>query len=53
MDLTAELKARLIAYNSRNAPGAFGSHRYTLEEYGLTGGSVRQAFKEYMDRFSL
>jgi Sulfotransferase family len=53
IDLTAGLKTRLVAYNSRNAPGAFGSHRYTLEEYGLSDGGVRQAFREYMDRFSL
>jgi hypothetical protein len=53
MELTAQLKHRLVAYNSRNAPGSFGSHRYTLEEYGLAADSVRAAFRVYMERFGL
>jgi Sulfotransferase family len=52
MDLSSELKGSLVRYSSRNAPGAFGSHRYTLEEYGLNGDSIRQAFGKYIDKFS-
>lgn len=51
MDLTAELRGRLKEYNRRNAPGKFGSHEYTLEEYGLTREEVVAAFSEYIDRF--
>jgi hypothetical protein len=51
--LTGELRARLEAYNSRNAPGAFGSHRYTAEEFGLSDGMIRDAFGDYAERFGL
>jgi hypothetical protein len=53
MPLSAGLRARLEDYNSRNAPGNFGSHRYTSEEYGLTDAGIRDAFKEYGERFDL
>ncbi|MCJ2178570.1 sulfotransferase family protein [Novosphingobium album (ex Hu et al. 2023)] len=53
MDLTAEMRDRLAAYNARNAPGAFGQHRYTLEEYGLSECAVRDAFADYLERFAM
>ncbi len=53
LPLTAELKARLEEYNRSNAPGKFGTHRYTLDEYGLTEQEVRTAFRDYIDRFTL
>ncbi|HEX4376042.1 MAG TPA: sulfotransferase [Steroidobacteraceae bacterium] len=52
LSLTAELRRRLAAYNSTNAPGTFGAHRYTLEEYGLTADRVREGFASYLKRFS-
>jgi hypothetical protein len=51
LDLTPELVARLEHYNSSNAPGAFGKHSYTLEEYGMTEADVSVAFAEYLERF--
>jgi hypothetical protein len=53
MPLTSELRARLEDYNSRNAPDAFGEHRYTAEEYGLTDETIRDSFEECIDRFEL
>jgi hypothetical protein len=50
---TSELCSRLEAYNSRNAPGSFGKHSYTAEEYGLTGAAIRDAFAAYIERFGL
>jgi len=51
--LDAELGEKLRAYNSRNAPGKFGAHRYTAEEYGLSEDMIREAFADYIDRFEL
>jgi Sulfotransferase family len=53
MSLTPALRSRLEDYNNRNAPGAFGAHQYTAEEYGLTDASIREAFKDYGERFGL
>ena len=51
LDLSPELVARLEHYNQSNAPGAFGKHSYTLEEYGMTEADVATAFADYLDRF--
>ena len=53
MPLTARLRARLEEYNSRNAPGSFGRHQYTSEEFGLTDAGIRDAFSDYGERFEL
>jgi hypothetical protein len=51
MELTPQISERLAHYRKENAPGAFGTHRYTLEEYGLTAEGVRAVFRGYIDRF--
>lgn len=48
-----ELRVRIAIYNHRNARGAFGEHRYTAAEYGLTGAGIREAFSAYVERFGL
>jgi hypothetical protein len=53
MSLTPQLRQALADYNARNAPGNFGAHRYTPEEYGLSADGIRAAFREYIDRFGL
>jgi hypothetical protein len=53
MAMTLQLERSLADYNQRNAPGAFGAHKYTLEEYGLSAESVRAAFRDYIDRFEV
>lgn len=51
MSLTPRLEQALAAYRARNAPGAFGQHRYTPEEYGLTEAELAALFRDYIDRF--
>jgi hypothetical protein len=51
MRITPELQRRVAEYRNKNAPGAFGEHRYTLEEYGLSADAVGRAFKGYIERF--
>ena len=53
MPMTAELQQRIQSYYSRNAPGNFGEHRYTAEEYGLSDAAIREAFHAYGERFGL
>ena len=53
MPVTPQLQKKLQDYNSRNAPGNFGKHAYTPEEYGLTGQAIRGAFGAYIERFGL
>jgi hypothetical protein len=53
MSLGPDLRAKLETYSQRNAPGAFGEHRYTPEDYGLTAQGIRATFKDYIDRFCL
>jgi hypothetical protein len=52
-DLDVALRGRMDDYANRHAPGAFGGHHYTLEEFGLSADRVRSSFTDYMDRFGL
>ena len=53
MPLPPALLSALEDYNSRNAPGKFGEHSYTAEQYGLTNQQIRTAFAHYIERFGL
>lgn len=53
MPLAPSLLREIEDYNSRNAPGKFGEHSYTAEQYGLTGQKIRTAFGHYIERFRL
>jgi hypothetical protein len=53
LELGPDLRQRIGDYNSAKAPGAFGAHRYTLEEYGLSADAVRAAFSGYGERFGV
>ena len=53
MPVTPALQQKLQDYNSRNAPGNFGKHAYSPEQYGLTRQAIRSAFGDYIDRFGL
>ncbi len=44
-------KDRIRDYHSRNAQGAHGEHKYTVEKYGLTEAEINKAFAEYNERF--
>lgn len=52
-DFTSQLEADVTDYNHRNAQGAFGEHRYTAEEYGLSKDAIRNAFADYCARFDV
>lgn len=53
MPLTPGLLRKLEDYNTRNAPGAFGAHSYTAEQYGISDQWIRTAFSDYIERFGL
>ncbi len=53
MSLPLRLADRVRNYNQRNAPGAFGTHRYAATDFGLTEERIRESFREYIDRFGL
>jgi len=53
MPISAALRERHSTYHRDNAPGAFGAHRYTPEEFGLDATQIRLAFTEYGDRFGV
>jgi len=46
-------RARILEYNSRNAKGAHGEHKYSVEKYGLTEAEINEAFAEYNERFGI
>lgn len=50
---TPERAAAVADYGRRNAQGAFGEHRYTAEEYGLTREAIRERFGDYVRRFDV
>jgi hypothetical protein len=52
-DFTPEREVAIADYGRRNAQGAFGEHRYTAEEYGLTRDAIREGFADYVARFDV
>ena len=49
--LTAEAEQGMRDWEQDNEQGKHGQHRYSLEEFGLSGQIVDQAFSEYIRRF--
>lgn len=47
----AGVEDAMRAWLERNRQGAHGEHRYTLEEYGLSAGDVRERFRDYIDAY--
>lgn len=52
-EFTPRMGAGIEDYNRRNARGAHGEHRYTAEEYGTSREEIREAFKDYIERFDV
>jgi hypothetical protein len=50
---TSDRQAAVAEYSRRNARGAFGEHRYTAEEYGLSRDMIRERFANYVERFGV
>jgi len=41
----------MLKYERENEQGKHGDHKYSLEQFGLTGEVVRRDFGAYIDRF--
>jgi hypothetical protein len=48
-----EAKAAMDAYMADNQKGKHGKHAYDLAEYGLTAESVRERFRNYIERYDI
>jgi len=47
------VKKRMEDFMKNNPRDKHGTHRYTLEMFGLTQEEVRQRFSNYMQRYEL
>ena len=41
----------MAQWHERNEQGRFGSHEYSLEEFGLNDAMIEEAFADYIRRF--
>ena len=48
---TDEADAAIRRFRAENPKGKHGQHRYTLDEYGLDEGEVRERFRRYTDAY--
>ncbi len=53
LELDGSTRAAMAEWSVANPPGARGKHAYSPEEYGLTGKEIREAFRDYIDRFEI
>lgn len=53
LELSAEARARMERHLARHPKDRFGTHRYSLESFGLDEAAVSQAFKGYRERFGI
>lgn len=51
--VTAEAETAMNAFMQNNPQGKHGSHKYALEDYGLTKEQIRAHYKDYTDRFNI
>ena len=49
--LGAEMEQQMLEWNNNNEQHKFGKHVYSLEEFGLSGEGIDQAFEGYITRF--
>ena len=40
-------------FRGQNPPGKHGAHTYTLEEWGLDPGEIRERFADYIETFDV
>lgn len=48
MELSAEAAARVAAGDKANPPGKYGTHQYSLQQYGLTAHGISELFDRYV-----
>lgn len=53
LELSSEAADAMRAHVHENPQHRHGSHRYSLEEYGLTAEAVRTRLADYIERFQL
>jgi hypothetical protein len=49
----ADTPSRVATWMAANPPDRYGRHRYTLDQFGLRAGEVRERFAAYMRRFDI
>jgi hypothetical protein len=53
LDLSNEARGRMHRYLAAHPRDEFGTHRYSLEAFGLDAASVNERFKGYRERFGI
>ena len=53
IEATPEGNARMRAWIAANPQGKHGGHKYTLGEFGLVEGEIRERFARYANRFGV
>ena len=53
IDLSAKAREAMREHVEANPKGKHGKHNYSLEEFGLDAGAVRDRFSSYVDRFNI
>lgn len=51
--VTDAAETAMNAFIQNNPQGKHGSHKYALEDYGLTKEQIRAHYKDYTDRFNI
>jgi hypothetical protein len=52
-ELRPETRRKMETWHAENRAGAHGSHRYTLEQFGLNKGRIREEFADYIKRYDV
>jgi hypothetical protein len=50
--LSSEVRSTMTKWTADNRRGSRGAHDYTPEEFGLTASHIREAFRDYLERFT-
>ncbi len=53
LERTPDVEAALAAWAREHTQGKHGAHRYSLDEYGLSGEAVRERLGFYLERFDV
>ena len=52
LELNDKVRSAMETWTVENRRGSLGEHEYTPEMYGLTANGIREAFRDYVERFS-
>jgi hypothetical protein len=53
LELTPKTLKKMEDWHARNRSGAYGAHRYTPEQFGLTKAGLREDFAPYVERYNI